>query len=114
MIKTINPLEKFEKRIIQYERRPIYRILDNYSETDGLLEKYKDYAEFNAIFYSERGLEYDDVYDQCCVYLLEYYLQHSSEINLKKCVNSKLKTYYRHEIRERHLNYGTNPEDIGL
>jgi len=96
-----------------------------------LLEKYKDYIEFNALFYYTKGLEYDDVYNQCYLYLLEYYLKYSSEINLKKYVNSKLRTYYNHEIRyantnyefnldnynteenkERDIDYGTNPENI--
>jgi len=77
-----------------------------------LLEEYKDYIEFQAVFYSKKGLDYHDVYNQCFVYLYENNLQYPSKIDLKKCVNSKLRTYYNHEIKERHLSYGTNPEDI--
>jgi len=81
---------------------------------ENILEKYKDYIEFNALFYSKKGLEYDDVYNQCYLFLLENNPHSFSSTELKRRVNSDLRTYYNHEIKERHITYGTNPENIGL
>jgi hypothetical protein len=79
-----------------------------------LHQEYEDFLEFNARFYAKKGLDYYDVYSQCYLYLYDNYPLYSSKIALKKCVNNKLRTYYNHEMRERHLNYGTNPENISL
>lgn len=79
-----------------------------------LYREYGDFLEFNARFYSKRGLDYYDVYSQCYLYLYDNYPLYSSKIALKKCVNSKLRTYYNNEIKERHLSYGINPTDINV
>ncbi len=107
MTEKLSPMNKFLKRLENY-------IIPSETPQKKFLKKYKDYIKFNAVFYSLRGLEYDDIYNQCCLYLLEHYLIYSPEIDPKKYVNSKLRTYYNQEMKERHIQYGLNPEDIDI
>ena len=80
-----------------------------------LLEEYKDFLHFKANKYSKAGLEYNDIFNQGYLFLLENYpLHYLCPETLKKIVDRKLRTYYNHEFRERHINYGTNQENISL
>ena len=79
-----------------------------------LLKKYKDFLHFKAIKYSKSGFEYDEVFNQGYLFLLENHPHSSSSIELRKKVDSCLRNFYNQEIKERHINYGTNPEDITI
>ena len=79
-----------------------------------LLEKYKKFLHFKANQYSKAGLKYDDVFNEGYLSLLENYPQYTSSIELRRKIDSSLMAYYRQEIRERHITYGTNSENIRL
>jgi hypothetical protein len=79
-----------------------------------LLKDYESFIKIKATHYSKKGLEYADVYNQCYLYLFENCPLCDNKDDLKYCVENKLRTYYRHEIKERHFNYGTNPEDYNI
>jgi hypothetical protein len=76
-----------------------------------LLKEFKDCLEIIARHYSKKGLEYNEAYNQSYIYLLENYPLYKNSIDLIYCIRDKMRTYYRNEIKERHFNYGTNPED---
>ena len=78
-----------------------------------LLEEYKDYLHFKADNYSKKGFEYNDVFNQGYLYLLENYPSYGHVPSfMRKKVDSDLRTYYNHEIKERRIAYGINPENI--
>ena len=60
------------------------------------------------------GLEYNNVFNEGYLSLLENYPQYNSSIELRRKIDSSLMAYYRQEIRERHITYGTNSENIRL
>ncbi len=70
-------------------------------------EKYKDFICYIADYLSKVGLEYDDAYNQCYLFLYENSLIYTSEIDIKKHTKSDMQKYYRHEIKES--NYGLDP-----
>jgi hypothetical protein len=79
-----------------------------------ILDKFKSYIETKAKYYSQKGLEYSDVYNQCylCIYDLCPACKTTDELKVK--VDHELRNYYRQELKERHFNYGTNPTNINL
>ena len=77
-----------------------------------LLEKYRDFLHFKADQYFKQGFEYDEIFNQGYLYLLENYPQYSSSIDLRKKIDCDLRNYYNHEIKERHIKHGTSPEKI--
>ena len=77
-----------------------------------LLKEFKDYLEITAKHYSQKGLEYDEAFNQSYIYLLESYPECITSIDLKYCIRNKMRNYYRKETKERHSNYGTDPENI--
>jgi len=79
-----------------------------------LLEKYKDFLHFKANQYSKMGLEYNNVFNEGYLSLLENYPQYNSSIELRRKIDSCLMAYYRQEIKERHVTYGTNPTNINI
>ena len=79
-----------------------------------ILKKYEDYLKFKADSYSKKGFEYNEIFNQGYLYLMENYPHFNSSIELRKKVDNDLRAYYNREIKERHLNYGTNPEDINI
>ena len=85
-----------------------------YAIQEKLLEEYKDYLHFKADKYSKSGLEYNDVFNQGYLFLLESYMYYKTSMDLKKQVDHKLRTYYNQEKKEEHIKYGINPENIGL
>ena len=79
-----------------------------------LLDKYGRYLRYKAGYYSKRGLDYDDVYNQGWLFLLEacqeiFKMSHEETI---KRINSGLRTYYNKERREKHILYGFNADDF--
>ena len=79
-----------------------------------LYEKYDRYLRYKANYYSKRGLDYDDVYNQGWFLLLEscqeiFKISHEETI---KRINSGLCTYYNHRKKERHILYGFNADDF--
>ena len=79
-----------------------------------LLEEYKDFLHFKADKYSKMGLEYNDVFNEGYLSLLENSLHCTSSVELRKNIDSYLRAYYRREMKERNITYGTNPENISL
>jgi len=76
-----------------------------------LLEEYKDFLHFKASSYSKTGLEYNDVFNQGYLFLLENYPQCKySSIALRNKVDSCLRTYYNQEKKEEHISYGIDPD----
>ena len=85
--------------------------LRNKPDKDKLLEEYKDFLHFKASSYSKARLDYDDVFNQGYLFLLENYPQYSySSTALRKKVDSCLRTYYNQEKEERHISYGIDPD----
>ena len=101
----LNPMEVFRKRIRHYEYSLSY---------NDLYEKFKDYIQFIAKFYFKIGLDYYDVENQCLLLFYDNYHKYNSDIALKKYVNNELRNYCRQEMKERHISYGTNPEDYNI
>jgi hypothetical protein len=101
----LNPMDVFRNRIKQYEYNLSY---------DDLYEKFRDYIQFIANFYKKIGLDYYDVENQCLLLFYDNYHKYDSDIALKKCVHAKIVSYYRNELKERHLSYGISPEDYNI
>jgi len=82
-----------------------------------LLKKHEDYLKFKAKYYSDKGLEYEDTFNQGYLFLLEIYKK-SPFMNPQKLirmVDHKLRTYYNKEIKEGYnKKYGLDPEDIDV
>ena len=79
-----------------------------------ILKEYISYIEITAKHYSKKGLEYNEAYNQIYLYLLENYPLCKNPTELKYCIRNNMRNYCRHEYRERHVNYGTNQENISL
>ena len=78
-----------------------------------ILEEYKDFLHFKANQYSKMGLEYEDVFSEGYLALLENYPAYGHVTSsLKRKADSHLRAYYRQEIRENHVNYGADPVSI--
>lgn len=79
-----------------------------------LFDKYGKYLRYKADYYSKRGLDYDDVYNQGCLILLEacqeiFKISHEE---ITKKINSGLCNYYNREKKERNISYGFNADDF--
>jgi len=86
-------------------------------EQDELLKEYGAFLTYKAKYYSTRGMDYDEVYQQAWVYLLETLREGEIDPCLKtteditRAISSGLRTYYNKHNRERTLTYGLSPED---
>lgn len=107
----LNPMEIFRKRIGKYQ---------NSLDENALYEEYKSFITTNVKFYASKGIDRNDIINECLYLLFENYRKYTSQqkllskIALKKYINSKLRTYFNHEIKERHISYGTNPENCNI
>lgn len=84
------------------------------TEQEVLLEKYEKYLKYKAQYYSNRGLDYDDLFNQGYLFLLECYQKNPAIIHEKLIskVSNKLRTYYNRYVREKEIIlYGLDPED---
>ena len=79
-----------------------------------LLEEYKDYIKMKAIFYTNRGFAYDEIFNEAYLLLLEAWnipIERTPQ-EYKNIIHAGLMKYYRKETKERHITYGTSPENI--
>ena len=79
-----------------------------------ILKEYSNYIEITAKHYSKKGIDYDEAYNQIYLFMLENFPTCKNPTELKYCVRNEMRNYYRKEIKERHIKYGINPENIGL
>ena len=87
--------------------------MDNKKEKE-ISDKYGKYLQYKADYYSKRGLDYDDVYNQGWLFLLEacqeiFKMSHKEIITR---ISNGLRTYYNQEKKERHIFYGFNADDF--
>ena len=92
-------------------KRGIY--LGNTKTPDELLKEYGEHIEICAKHYVNKGLEYNEAYNQIYLYFLEYYQLIDDPLELKYKVRDKMRNYYRKEIKERHIAYGIDQANIG-
>ena len=79
-----------------------------------LLEEYKDYIKTKAIFYSNRGFDYDEIFNEAYLLLLEAWnipIERTPQ-EYKNIIHAGLMKYYRKEIKERNIAYGIDPANI--
>ena len=79
-----------------------------------LLEEYKEYINMKAIFYTNRGFAYNEIFNEAYLLLLEAHTEYPQKTpqELKNDIHAGLMKYYRKETKERHITYGTSPENI--
>jgi len=86
-------------------------------DNDKLIKEYGRFLTYKAKYYSKKGMDYDEVYQQGWLELMQTLRESELDPCLKtkediiRSIGSGLRTYYNKHNRGKVLNYGLTPED---